>query len=320
MEEVLQDPKATWEEIRLAMKSQGHATNGGVMTTLLFPVTAKEVTSKETGQKGRAPHAVETMAKPGAEGDDNAGSLHHSHLDELFSKNITPMNFDFAYKPCSNSKSRKPATIAPKTGRVGSINRAVVTSSSTSITTDLDNASLASVDMMDFGVDNDVVAYSMDRLNEIDERRRESKCSVTTDDSTYSTDGFLDWNHDDGSSAYPSHAESSPGKQEQDDTHIDDHERAARLDDPPAPEVRHKIWHFEDHDFEPEIQQPVIPKMFKRLSSGTMNTVSSLISNLALELEPGPCTPPKEATTDEVKKALSRSISFYRLDGRRASC
>eukprot|EP00984_Skeletonema_dohrnii_P011763 scaffold4725_cov140-Skeletonema_dohrnii-CCMP3373.AAC.7 len=312
MEEVLQDPKATWEEIRLAMKSQGHATNGGVMTTLLFPATAKEVTSTSTGQKGRAPHAFETMAKPGAEGDDN--SLHHSQLDELFSKNITPMNFDFGYKPCSNS-----------------INRAVVTSSSTSITTDLDNASLASVDMnaslasvdmMDFGVDNDVVAYSMDRLNEIDERRRESKCSVTTDDSTYSTDGFLDWNHDDGSSAYPSHVESSPGKQEHDDTHNNDHERTARLDDPPAPEVRHKIWHFEERDFEPEIQQPVIPKMFKRLSSGTMNTVSSLLSNLALELEPGPCKLPKdkEATTDEVKKALSRSISFYRLDGRRASC
>ncbi|KAK1740280.1 hypothetical protein QTG54_009230 [Skeletonema marinoi] len=316
MEEVLQNPKATWEEIRLAMKSHGHATNGGAMTTLLFPVTTKEGTSKETGQKGRV---VETAAKPGAEGDDNAGSLHHGQLDELLSNN-TPMNSDFGYKPC---RSRKPATIAPKAGRVGSansINRAVVTSSSTSITTDLDNASLASVDMMDFGVDNDVVAYSMDRLNEIDERRRESKCSVTTDDSTYSTDGFLDWNHDDGSSACPSHAESSPGKQEQDDTHNNDHERAARFDDPPAPEVRHKIWHFEEHDFEPEIQQPVIPKMFKRLSSGTMNTVSSLISNLALELEPGPCTPPKEATTDEVKKALSRSISFYRVDGRRASC
>ena len=313
MEDILQDPKTTWEEIRSAMRSQGHATNGGIVMAL---VTASETTpSQETGQDEHniAPHVVETATKPE---DDDEDSLQYSQLDEFLS-NDTPVNF--GYKPC---KTRKPATNNPRRGITSNAgrDRAALNSSHTSISNYSINSSLASVDMMDFGVDNDVVAYSMDRLNEIDERRRESKCSVTTDDSTYSTDGFLDWNHDDGSSACPSHAESSPGKQEQDDTHNNDHDRAARLDDPPAPEVRHKIWHFEDHDFEPEIQQPVIPKMFKRLSSGTMNTVSSLISNLALELEPGPCTPPKEATTDEVKKALSRSISFYRLDGRRASC
>uniref|UniRef100_A0A7S2M1L3 Uncharacterized protein n=1 Tax=Skeletonema marinoi TaxID=267567 RepID=A0A7S2M1L3_9STRA len=309
MEEVLQNPKATWEEIRLAMKSHGHATNGGAMTTLLFPVTTKEGTSKETGQKGRV---VETAAKPGAEGDDNAGSLHHGQLDELLSNN-TPMNSDFGYKPC---RSRKPATIAPKAGRVGSansINRAVVTSSSTSITTDLDNASLASVDMMDFGVDHDAVSYSMETLNEIDSRRG-TECSITANESSSClTNGFLDWNHDDDSSANPSQHvgrdESCPDNKS--DTHKSEH--------PSAPEVRRReSWHIEDHDFEPVVKQPVIPKMLHRLSSGTFDTVSSLFSRLSHELGPGTSFPhdgrcdSQEPTTDEVKKALSYSRAKYR--------
>jgi len=44
--------------------------------------------------------------------------------------------------------------------------------------------------------------------------------------------------------------------------------------------------------------------MLKRLSTGTVETVSSLLSKLTHELGQGTCEPPQEATTDEVKKAL----------------
>ena len=315
MDEILRDPKTTWEETRLAMKSQGgqHVTSGGVLMALATAAT--EALSKETDQEEQhntAPHVVDMTAKLE---DDNEGCLHCSQLDE-----IVPTHTNFGYMPTSRN-TRKPATNNPRRGFTSqagrgknsannSFNRSVVNSSYTSNT---------SVDMMDFGVDNSAVAYSMNTLNEIE--RRGTQCSSTADeDSSFPTNGFLDWNHDDESSAHTSqHDDSdeiSPDKH--DNTHNDDHEGAADV------EVRRESWHIEDHDFEPEImQQSVIPKMFKRLSSGTVETVSSLLSKLAVELGRGDdrCES-QEATTDEVKKALSLRAKSYRLhsrDSRRAS-
>ena len=155
----------------------------------------------------------------------------------------------------------------------------------------------------------------METLNEIDSRRG-TECSITANESSSClTNGFLDWNHDhdDESSANPSQHvgrdESCPDNKS--DTH--------KSERPSAPEVRRReSWHIEDHDFEPVVKQPVIPKMLHRLSSGTFDTVSSLFSRLSHELGPGTSFPhdgrcdSQEPTTDEVKKALSCSRAKYR--------
>uniref|UniRef100_A0A7S1CRN1 Uncharacterized protein n=1 Tax=Skeletonema marinoi TaxID=267567 RepID=A0A7S1CRN1_9STRA len=306
MEDILQDPKTTWEEIRSAMRSQGHATNGGIVMAL---VTASEAPpSQETGQEEHtlSPRVVETASKPE---EDDEGSIQYSQLDEFLS-NDTPVNF--GYKPC---KTRKPATNNPRRGIISEAarDRAALNSSHTSIANYSVNSSLASVDMMDFGVDHDAVSYSMETLNEIDSRRG-TECSITANESSSClTNGFLGWNHDDDSSANPSQHvgrdESCPDNKS--DTHKSEH--------PSAPEVRRReSWHIEDHDFEPVVKQPVIPKMLHRLSSGTFDTVSSLFSRLSHELGPGTSFPhdgrcdSQEPTTDEVKKALSCSRAKYR--------
>jgi hypothetical protein len=326
MEEILQDPKTTWEEIRLAMKSEGrHATNGGVMMSL---VTALEALSKEAGHE--EPHVVKMTTKP--ESDHNGGCLHRIQSDEMLSNSVTPMSF--GYKPCN---TRKPAKNNPKrfasqadggrgkSSANNSTKEAEVTSShaSNNNTSLSVNSSLASVDVMDFGVDHDAVDFSMDTLNEI-ESRRGTQCN-DDDESSYPTNGFLDWNHDDESSACPRQhvgpegsgpEGSSPGKQA---THTDDHEGAAGSEH--QQQGRRESWHIEDYDFEPEIQHhhPVIPKMLKRLSTGTVETVSSLLSKLTHELGQGTCEPPQEATTDEVKKALDFRRAKYNCDRRRVS-
>jgi len=156
MEEILQDPKTTWEEIRLAMKSEGrHATNGGVMMSL---VTAMEALSKEAGHE--EPHVVKMTTKP--ESDHNGGCLHHIQSDEMLSHSVTPMSF--GYKPCN---TRKPAKNNPKrfasqadggrgkSSANNSTKEAEVTSShaSNNNTSLSVNSSLASVDVMDFGVE-----------------------------------------------------------------------------------------------------------------------------------------------------------------------
>ncbi|KAK1738852.1 hypothetical protein QTG54_010168 [Skeletonema marinoi] len=279
MEDILQDPKTTWEEIRSAMRSQGHATNGGIVMAL---VTASEaLPSQETGQEEHtiAPHVVvETATKPE---EDDEGSIQYSQLDEFLS-NDTPVNF--GYKPC---KTRKPATNNPRRGIISK--QQGIEQHSILLTPQLQllvNSSLASVDMMDFGVDNDAVTYSMETLNEI-ESRRGTECSITANESSSClTNGFLDWNHDDESSANPSQHvgrdESCPDNKS--DTHKSEH--------PSAPEVRRReSWHIEDHDFEPVVKHPVIPKMLHRLSSGTFDTVSSLFSRLSHELGPGTSFP-----------------------------
>ena len=271
-------------------------------------VTASETTpSQETGQDEHniAPHVVETATKP----EDDEDSLQYSQLDEFLS-NDTPVNF--GYKPC---KTRKPATNNPMRGIISEAarDRAALNSSHTSIANYSVNSSLASVDMMDFGVDNDAVTYSMETLNEI-ESRRGTECSITANESSSClTNGFLDLNHDDESSANPSQHvgrdESCPDNKS--DTHKSEHPSA------PAP-GRRESWHIEDHDFEPVVKHPVIPKMLHRLSSGTFDTVSSLFSRLSHELGPGTSFPhdgrcdSQEPTTDEVKKALSCSRAKYR--------
>jgi len=325
MEEILQDPKTSWEEkIRLALKSEGHAMNGGVTLAL---INATEALSKEAGHEGHSiPLVMKTTTKP-EDNDHNEGCLHRSQsADEVLSNNDSPMSYGYK-QPCT----RKPAKNNPRRGFTflagrgkssDSINRATSTSSHSSKNTSHSvNSSLASVDMMDFWVDHGAVAYSMETLNEIESRRETQQCTITNDDdeSSCPTNGFLDWNRDDESSAYPSqHASpegSSPDKQ---DIHTDDHEGAAGSERPQAPKVRQReSWNIEDYDFEPVRQHPgpFIPSMLRTLSS-------SLLSKLSLELGSGTFPQddrcgPQEATTDEVKKSLHLSFSRankYRLD------
>jgi hypothetical protein len=40
MEDILQDPKSTWEEMMSVMRSQGHATNGGIVMALVAALEA----------------------------------------------------------------------------------------------------------------------------------------------------------------------------------------------------------------------------------------------------------------------------------------
>jgi hypothetical protein len=319
MEEILQDPKTSWEEIRLALKSEGHATNGGVMMALVNATEALSTCHEE--HNIIAPHGVKTTTKP-EDNDHNEGFLHHSPSDEMLSNS----DRSFGYKPCN---TRKPAKNNPRRGfsSHAAVSRATVNSSYNSKNTSHSvNSSIASVDMMDFGVDYDTVAYSMETLNEI-ESRRGTQCTITNDDdeSSCPTNGFLDWNHDDESSAHLSQQggteECNPKKQ---DIHTDDHEGAAGSE---HRQGRRESWHIEDYDFEPQRQHPdpVIPKMLKRLSSGTVDTVSTLLSKLTHELGQGSILhddrcDPQEATTDEVKKALSFSRAKYHLEHRRASC
>lgn len=332
MEDLLQDPKTTWKEIRSAM-SQGrrHSTNGGIVMAV---VTASEVSLSQ--ERGKEEHNLEDN-KEASEDDDTKASSHDSQFDEnLLSNHDTLAPVNFGYNPCNTRTSAKNN---PRRGTTSEAerDRAAFNSSFTSINAYSINSSITSalsVDMMDFGVDHDAAFYSMEALNEI-ESKRGTPCSITNEEECSSclTNGFLDWNHDDESScsAYASQ-------------HIDrdkscpSHKPASHesLEHPPAPEVRRReSWHIEDHDFEPVTNHCVFPKMVKRLSSGTYDTFSSLFTKLTLELGPGMslsfphddrCEPQaQEATTDEVKRALSFSISrakyhFDDIDSRRASC
>lgn len=314
MEDILQDPKSTWEEMRSVMRSQGHATNGGIVMAL---VTALEATlSRDISQEehAAAPRAVDTAKEPE---DDNEDSIHHSQLDDVLSNLEHPVKC--GYKPCN---TRVAATNNPRR------DRAALHSSYNSATNYSVNSSISSVDMMDFGVDNDASPYSMETLNEFDSRRQ-SSCSITHDEGSNNcpANAFLDWNHGDESSA-SAHAgqdvhrgESCPAN----DTHNSEQHS-------PEPEMgRRESWHIEDHDFEPQTNHHrVFPKMLHRLSSGTYDTVSSIFSRLSQELDTSTLfhhdvrcdSQAQEATTDEVKRALSFRIAKYRVDmnNRRASC
>jgi len=317
MEDILQDPKATWKEIRSAMRSQGrrHSTNAGIVMAV---VTASEASLSQ--EIGKEEHTLE---------DDEEASLHDSQFDENLSshENLAPVNF--GYNPrCS---TRKAAKNNPRRGVTSEAGKdQVVFNSSFTSTTHSVNSSLTSVDMMDFGVDNDIVPYSMETLDEVEsDRDRRSSCSISNEEcSSCPTNGFLDWNHDDESSAHTSQhsgRDKSCPNDNKSDAHDSEH--------PPAPQVRRReSWHIEDHDFEPEINHRVVPKMLHRLSSGTYSTFSSLFSKLALELGPGTSFPlddrcesqAQEATTDQVKRALSFSINSFKyhsdVDSRRGSC
>ena len=87
---------------------------------------------------------------------------------------------------------------------------------------------------------------------------------------------------------------------------------------------KRQSWRIEDYDFEPApAEEPTImSRLFKRLSSGTFETVSSILSNMALETDQLHPTSHQysrrrshEATTDEVKRA---ALSLC-LHNRRAS-
>ena len=212
MEDILKDPRTTWEEIRSAMRSQGHSTNGGIVMAL---VTAPVATLSRQEEHTAAPHAVETAAKKPEDNVEDegsgSGSVHHSQLDDIFTlthldKSVlpVPVNFGFGgYKPCN---TRIPAKNNPRRGITSEIAQAAINSSFNSAATYSVNSSMSSapsVDMMDFGVDNEAVSYSMETLNEIESRRGStSTCSITNENtSSCPTNAFLDWNHDDESSA-----------------------------------------------------------------------------------------------------------------------
>lgn len=318
MEDILQDPKTTWKEIRSAMRSQGrrHSTNAGMVMAV---VTASEASMFQ--EIGKEEHMLE---------DDEKASV--SQFDENLSSHDTLAPVNFGYNPCNTrnlAKNNSRGGITAEAER----DRAAVNSSFTSINAYSVNSSItsASVDMMDFGVDNNAVDYSMETLNEI-ESKRSTPCSTNDECSSCPTNGFLDWNHDDESSC-SAHASQHAGRDESCPSNKPDSDEL--LEHPP--EVRRReSWHIEDHDFEPVTSHRVFPKMLKRLSSGTYDTFSSLFSSLTLELGPNMSFPhddrcesqAQEATTDEVKRALSFSISKakYHFDGidsrrsRRVSC
>ncbi len=290
-------------------------------------VTASEMSlSQGTGNEE---HKLEDDEE--ASEDDKETSSRDSQLYENIARHdtLTPVNFGYNPRNTRNlarNNSRRGITSEAEKDRAAfnssftSINACSVSSSITSA---------LSVDMMDFGVDHDAVSYSMETLNEI-ESKRGTPCSITNDEcSSCPTNGFLDWNHDDESSC-SAHASQHVDRDERcPGNKPDSHEV---LEHPPAP-GRRESWHIEDHDFEPVTNHGVFPNMMKRLSSGTYDTFSSLFSKLTLELGPGMSFPhddrcesqAQEATTDEVKRALSFSISraknhFDDIDSRRASC
>ena len=79
------------------MRSQGHATNGGIVMAL---VTASEATlSRDTSQEehAAAPRAVDNTAKEPE--DDNEDSIHHSQLDDVLPNLEHPVKC--GYKPCN---------------------------------------------------------------------------------------------------------------------------------------------------------------------------------------------------------------------------
>lgn len=325
MEDILQDPKTTWKEIRSAMRSKGsrHSTNGGIMMAV---VTASEVPSSQ--RTGKEEHKLE-------DDEDADASSPSPSRDCQFVGNLashdTLAAVNFGYNPRNTrSLARKNLRrgIASETERDG----AALNSSSTSMNAYSVNSSItsASVDMMDFGVDNNAVDYSMETLKESDSKRG-TPCSIADEEecSSCPTNGFLDWYHDDESSC-SAHVDSD----ERCPSNKPDSHEVLELEHPPAP-GRRESWHIEDHDFEPVTNHRVFPNMMKRLSSGTYDTFSSLFSKLTHELGPGMSFPhgdrcesqarAQQATTDEVKRALSFSISrakhhFDGIDSRRASC
>ena len=313
------------------MKSQGYATNGGVVRAL---TSAGESVSSAEESLSKGTDREEKVAPPHAK-LENEVCLHRSASEDSLSRD-SPSRF--GYKP----SKRKPAAnnprrgIRPKSSFNRSFNRSFnsslnnrtkVSSSFSKHTINSVNSSLASVDMMDFGVDNYAVDYSMATLNEIEASmsRRNTICSSV--ESSYPSNGFLDWNHDDDSSDQVQPVVSGESSSLHNETKRcssnDDHGEA---EVPQAAQHRpsqRESWHIEDYDFEPAPavkQNPIIPKVFKRLSSETVETVSSLISKLTFELGELPqgdqCDNSHEATTEEVKRA---ALLFSKQHSRRST-
>ena len=320
------------------MKSQGYLTNGGVVRAL---TSAQDL---PTGTERKLELQVKEMEKPG-----NEVCLHRSDSEDSISCDSPPAHLE--YKP----SKRKPAKNNPRrgltssgrvnsnslnsSGRVGTSfnsssvgNRSKLTSSfKTTNTINSVNSSLASVDMMDFGVDNHAVDYSMDTLMEIEDStsRRNTLClcsSVDNESCSYPSNGFLDWKHDDNSSYQVQPATCCDNGI---NTSIPEMESSSFSNKDGEAEVQQQCpkrqsWRIEDYDFEPApAEEPTImSRLFKRLSSGTSETVSSLLSNMALETDQLHPTGHQysrrrshEATTDEVKRA---ALSLC-LHNRRAS-
>lgn len=334
MEEVLRDSSSTWEEIRTAMKSQGYLTNGGVVRAL---TSAQDLPTGTDIERKLELQVKETETL------GNEVCLHRSDSEDSIS-----CDPHLEYKP----SKRKPAKNNPRrgltssgrannnsltsSGRIGTSfnsssvgNRSKLTSSfKTTNTINSVNSSLASVDMMDFGVDNYAVDYSMDTLTEIEESisRRNTLCSSVDNEScSYPSNGFLDWKHDDNSSYQVQPAECCDNGNtrlpEMENSSFSNKEEEAKVQQQ-CP--KRQSWRIEDYDFEPApAEEPTImSRLFKRLSSGTSETVSSLLSNMALETDQLHPTGHQysrrrshEATTDEVKRA---ALSLC-LHNRRAS-
>ena len=213
MEEVLRDSSSTWEEIRTAMKSQGYLTNGGVVRALTSAQDLPTGTDIIERKLELQVKETETLG--------NEVCLHRSDSEDSISCDPPPAHLEYKTskrKPAKNnprrgltSSGRANNNSLTSSGRIGTSfnsssvgNRSKLTSSfKTTNTINSVNSSLASVDMMDFGVDNYAVDYSMDTLIEIEESisRRNTLCSSVDNEScSYPSNGFLDWKHDDNSS------------------------------------------------------------------------------------------------------------------------
>lgn len=337
MEEVLRDSTSTWKEIKTAMKSQGYHTNVGVVRAL----TSAQDLPTGTDIEGKFDLHVKETEKLRDE-----VCLHRSDSEDSIS--CDPPHAHLEYKP----SKRKPAKNNPRRGLTsGRVNNNSLTSSGrvrtsfnsssvgnrskltssfkTTNTINSVNSSLASVDMMDFGVDNYAVDYTMDTLIEIEDSasRRNTLCSSVDNEScSYPSNGFLDWNHDDNSSYQVQPAECCDNG----NTRLPEMENSSFSNKDGEAEVqqhcpKRRSWRIEDYDFEPApAEKPtMMSRLFKRLSSGTSETVSSLLSNMALETDQLHPTGHQysrrrshEATTDEVKLA---ALSLCLHNNRRAS-
>ena len=230
LEDVLQDPNANWNEIREAMKSSRGCTNAAIMGAIASGQGAAIVPTNSIDDD------VSNAEKNTADADEQVVDEQSVHVTfEASASDPTETNEEIhqttiPLKDCdndtkedvTNSLNRRPArrrrlqrrgshrNSARRLGRSSASMRSQSSGGSNGGSLRLNiNESMASINIMDFGVDNnnfnndDILMQTLrERGGSFDKdvfdsiRRRNS-----IDEDSYFSDscGFLDWNHDDES-------------------------------------------------------------------------------------------------------------------------
>lgn len=318
--DVLKDPDAEWCEIRESLKSQGGATNGGLVCAIAAATSTRRA-------------SIESMTTVKA---SNESFLDHLENRACINLKRKEDEEDSLFTEKKVGRIRKSALLNPRR-RYPSMRSSATGNDICSV-----NSSLASVNMMDFGVEHSIMLSfthhsrpSREALNET-----ASDTDTMTSNSTFGTNGFMGWKHDDESCNDQSEGiRRNNGIRTRQDTRLNEkqirgNEGNGEEATAGAVENKRSSWHLEDYDFDPSTEDAHSPDSgsadapnalftpFKRQLSEPLKRISQeshrIMSLLSRELntctDPTPC---KEAiTTEEVRQALLDRLEITKTNRR----